>query len=112
MATSPFDSSDYVPRLTNQQTLLIVTDQQHSVFHELGATGLHGRVYTVYGHHRPGGLLGMRGFNGECPDLTTGHYLLGNGYRAFNPVLMRFNSPDSLSPFDEGGLNGYPAWHR
>ncbi|EPJ83956.1 hypothetical protein CFII68_18000, partial [Pseudomonas sp. CFII68] len=27
--------------------------------------------------------------------------------RAFNPVLMRFNSPDSSSPFGEGGLNSY-----
>jgi RHS repeat-associated protein len=47
------------------------------------------------------------GFNGERPDLVTGHYLLGNGYRAFNPVLMRFNSPDSWSPFGKGGLNSY-----
>ncbi len=47
------------------------------------------------------------GFNGERPDPITGHYLLGNGYRAFNPVLMRFNSPDSWSPFGEGGLNAY-----
>jgi hypothetical protein len=38
---------------------------------------------------------------------VTGHYLLGNGYRAFNPVLMRFNSPDNLSPFGKGGLNSY-----
>uniref|UniRef100_UPI00214AE743 RHS repeat-associated core domain-containing protein n=1 Tax=Pseudomonas sp. UMAB-08 TaxID=1365375 RepID=UPI00214AE743 len=45
--------------------------------------------------------------NGEPPDPVTGHYLLGNGYRAFNPALMRFNSPDSVSPFGEGGLNGY-----
>ncbi|WP_010202033.1 RHS repeat-associated core domain-containing protein, partial [Pseudomonas amygdali] len=28
-------------------------------------------------------------------------------YRAFNPVLMRFNSPDTLSPFGRGGLNAY-----
>ncbi|PPA01067.1 RHS repeat-associated core domain-containing protein, partial [Pseudomonas sp. MWU12-2312b] len=27
--------------------------------------------------------------------------------RAFNPVLMRFNSPDSLSPFGKGGLISY-----
>ncbi|MCK1793988.1 RHS repeat-associated core domain-containing protein [Pseudomonas violetae] len=33
--------------------------------------------------------------------------MLGNGYRAYNPVLMRFNSPDSLSPLGEGGLNSY-----
>ncbi|WP_163020894.1 RHS repeat-associated core domain-containing protein, partial [Pseudomonas viridiflava] len=37
----------------------------------------------------------------------TGHYLLGNGYRAFNPSLMRLNSPDNLSPFGDGGLNAY-----
>ncbi|RMV11327.1 hypothetical protein ALP17_02676, partial [Pseudomonas savastanoi] len=32
---------------------------------------------------------------------------MGNGYRAYNPVLMRFNSPDSLSPFGKGGMNAY-----
>lgn len=47
------------------------------------------------------------GFNGELCELLTGHYLLGNGYRAFNPVLMRFNSPDHLSPFEGGGINAY-----
>ncbi|WP_305887845.1 RHS repeat-associated core domain-containing protein, partial [Pseudomonas sp. SDI] len=36
----------------------------------------------------------------------TGHYLLGS-YRGFNPLLMRFNSPDSFSPFGSGGLNAY-----
>lgn len=36
-----------------------------------------------------------------------GHYVLGNGYRAYNPILMRFNSPDSWSPFGRGGLNAY-----
>ncbi|POD73867.1 RHS repeat-associated core domain-containing protein [Pseudomonas syringae group genomosp. 3] len=49
----------------------------------------------------------LPGFNGELLDDITGHYLLGNGYRAYNPVLMRFNSPDSLSPFGKGGLNAY-----
>lgn len=53
------------------------------------------------------GLLGLLGFNGERRDAVTGHYLLGNGYRGFNPVLMRFNSPDSFSPFGKGGLNAY-----
>lgn len=47
------------------------------------------------------------GFNGDLCEPITGHYLLGNGYRAYNPVLMRFNSPDSLSPFGEGGINTY-----
>ncbi|MFH7618070.1 RHS repeat-associated core domain-containing protein, partial [Pseudomonas syringae group genomosp. 7] len=47
----------------------------------------------------------LPGFNGEVLDSITGHYLLGNGYRDYNPVLMRFNSPDSQSPFGKGGLN-------
>jgi RHS repeat-associated protein len=42
------------------------------------------------------------GFNGEAHDPLTGHYLLGNGHRAYNPVLMRFNSPDTLSLFVPG----------
>jgi RHS repeat-associated protein len=52
-------------------------------------------------------LLSLLAFNGERPDPLTGHYHLGNGYRQFNPVLMRFNSPDSLSPFSDGGKNAY-----
>lgn len=32
---------------------------------------------------------------------------LGNGHRVYNPVLMRFHSPDSLSPFGRGGRNAY-----
>ena len=89
-------------------TTLLATDQQRSVLNVLDATGPNPLAYTPYGH-RPteNGLLSLLGFNGERPDPVTGHYLLGNGYRAFNPVLMRFNSPDSLSPFGEGGLNAY-----
>lgn len=49
----------------------------------------------------------LPGFNGERADPLTGMYHLGNGYRAYNPVLMRFNCPDSLSPFDAGGINPY-----
>ena len=58
-------------------------------------------AYAPYGYHLPD--QGVLGFNGEQLDPVTEHYHLGNGYRAFNPSLMRFNSPDSLSPFDQGG---------
>lgn len=65
-------------------------------------------AYTADGYRCPlGDLPHQLGFNGELPDPLTGHYLLGNGYRAFNPVLMRFNSPDNLSPFGKGGVNAY-----
>jgi RHS repeat-associated protein len=89
-------------------TALLTTDQQRSVLNVLDANRLHPLAYTPYGHRPTGnGLLSLLGFNGERPDPVTGHYLLGNGYRGFNPVLMRFNSPDSLSPFGGGGLNAY-----
>ena len=90
------------------ETTLLATDQQRSVLQLLNAIQPHPIAYTPYGH-RPAenGLLSLLGFYGERPDPVTGHYLLGNGYRAFNPVLMRFNSPDSLSPFGNGGLNAY-----
>jgi len=90
-------------------TTLLATDLQRSVLQTLKSDRQpHPIAYSPYGH-RPGesGLSSLLGFNGERSDPVTGHYLLGNGYRAFNSVLMRFNSPDSLSPFGKGGLNSY-----
>lgn len=87
---------------------LLATDQQTSVLNSVSpALGLP-QSYSPYGY-RPttNGLHNLMGFNGELPESVTGHYLLGQGYRAFNPVLMRFNSPDELSPFDKGGVNSY-----
>jgi RHS repeat-associated protein len=46
-------------------------------------------------------------FNGERLDPVSETYHLGNGYRAYSPVLMRFTSPDSWSPFGAGGINSY-----
>ncbi|MCJ2372603.1 RHS repeat-associated core domain-containing protein [Pseudomonas sp. RGM 3321] len=86
-------------------TLLIGSDQEHSVLHTVSAGLPDAIAYTPYGHRQA--LNQLPGFNGERPDPLTGHYLLGNGYRAYNPVLMRFNSPDSLSPFGKGGINAY-----
>lgn len=90
------------------ETTLLAIDLQRSVLCTLDATRPHPFAYTPYGHRAPAtGLLSLLGFNGERPDPVTGHYLLGNGYRAFNPVLMRFNSPDRRSPFNKGGVNAY-----
>ncbi|MGY2186637.1 RHS repeat-associated core domain-containing protein [Pseudomonas sp. SDO5591_S426] len=92
----------------SRRTILLATDHQHSVLSALVVTRPHHIAYTPYGH-RPAenGLLSLLGFNGELPDPMTGHYHLGNGYRQFNPLLMRFNSPDSWSPFGRGGINSY-----
>lgn len=47
------------------------------------------------------------GMAGAQIDPVTGWYFLGNGERIFNPILMRFHSPDSWSPFGKGGINPY-----
>ena len=89
-------------------TTLLGTDQRRTVLHKRAAQDQADWVYTPYGHNRDTrGVTGGLGFNGERRESVTGHYLLGAGYRAYNPVLMRFHSPDSLSPFDAGGWNPY-----
>ncbi|WP_247255641.1 RHS repeat-associated core domain-containing protein [Pseudomonas moorei] len=89
-------------------TTLLATDLQRSPLHTLKKNAQPQPIaYSPYGHRSVvSALLSLLGFNGERLDPVTGHYILGN-YRAFNPVLMRFNSPDSLSPFGKGGVNSY-----
>jgi RHS repeat-associated protein len=93
---------------TWQCTTLLATDNSHSIIGEI-VDGKHNSIaYTAYGEQSAlqedrAGL----GFNGQLREAKIGWYLLGNGYRAYNPRLMRFHSPDSWSPFDGGGLNSY-----
>ncbi|GGF96703.1 MULTISPECIES: RHS repeat-associated core domain-containing protein [Cysteiniphilum] len=47
------------------------------------------------------------GYNGQRTEAVTGYQHLGNGYRAYNPMLKRFMAYDNMSPFDKGGINGY-----
>lgn len=90
------------------ETTLLATDQQRSLLRTVADTDSRQMAYTAYGYRTgESGLSCLLGFNGERPDSITGHYLLGQGNRAFNPVLMRFNSPDELSPFGDGGINAY-----
>lgn len=87
---------------------LLATDQQRSVIQAIDRRSSGSIAYTPYGYHcKKSTSMCRLGFNGELPEASTGDYLLGNGYRAFNPVLMRFNSPDKLSPFGKGGVNTY-----
>ncbi|MFK0036875.1 RHS repeat-associated core domain-containing protein [Pseudomonas monteilii] len=82
----------------------LATDQNGSVLHANNKRD-EANHYSVYGHtSRPASLLG---FNGELYDLLTKSYPLGSGYRTYNTPLMRFNSPDNMSPFGKGGLNAY-----
>ncbi|WP_422631717.1 RHS repeat-associated core domain-containing protein [Pseudomonas farsensis] len=64
-------------------------------------------VYSVYGYESSVVACRMLGFSGYWRELSSGCYPLGNGYRMYNTRLMRFHSPDELSPFLEGGINAY-----
>ncbi|WP_434672598.1 RHS repeat domain-containing protein [Pseudomonas sp. R1-15] len=89
------------------QTLLLMTDAKQSVIAESQGDQVRSAIYGTYGERGPDSTLqSLLAFNGEALE-STGWYLLGNGYRAYNPALMRFHSPDALSPFGAGGLNCY-----
>ncbi|MBK2124434.1 RHS repeat domain-containing protein [Fangia hongkongensis] len=47
------------------------------------------------------------GFHGEFTDESSSLQPLGRGTRIYNPKLGAFQRPDTLSPFLEGGINGY-----
>ncbi|WP_261434288.1 RHS repeat-associated core domain-containing protein [Serratia quinivorans] len=64
--------------------------------------------YSAYGDIlRTASDAQFPGFNGERRDPLTRTTHLGNGYRAYNPILMRFHAPDNMSPFGAGGINSY-----
>ncbi|WP_434681193.1 RHS repeat-associated core domain-containing protein [Pseudomonas sp. R1-18] len=89
------------------QALLLLTDAGGSVIGECHSDGvLHDRHYSPYGEQADDLLRTLAAYNGEHRE-SLGWYLLGRGYRAYNPSLMRFHSPDSLSPFGAGGINPY-----
>jgi RHS repeat-associated protein len=94
---------------SSSTTQLTGTNQQGSVLSASeGQKRSQDYVYTPYGHRTPQSeTQSVLGFNGERLDPVSGTYHLGNGYRAYNPVLMRFNCPDSWSPFGAGGINPY-----
>ncbi|MBI6923290.1 RHS repeat-associated core domain-containing protein [Pseudomonas putida] len=91
------------------QGYLLAVDDNGSVLKGLTASSEDSvHRFTAYGHgagRHPAHTLA--GFKGERLDAQTQGYFFGNGYRLHMPTLMRFSAPDSLSPFNEGGLNAY-----
>jgi len=83
-------------------TVLLPVNSTNSIMHTTRVT-----AYTPYGYFDTTRHLSILGFNGQARDVMTGCDFLGKGKRAFNSRLMRFNSPDSQSPFGLGGINGY-----
>ena len=90
------------------RTLLLAADNKHSIIAELAGGQPNPIAYSTYGQPSAAQAIATHlAFNGECRERPFGWYFLGNGYRVYNPILMCFHSPDSWSPFGEGGLNAY-----
>lgn len=88
------------------RTALLATDGVQTVVVVKSQAQGEAVAYNAYGYHTPHDIPPHRpAFNGHL--LVNSQYLLGNGYRSYNPALMRFHSPDSFSPFGAGGLNCY-----
>lgn len=88
-------------------TKLLVTDRLGSILRQHSEQGALNFIYTPFGYDqlkKP--LTSVLGFNAQPRDCSR-WYLLGNGYRAYNPALMVFMGADQHSPFGKGGLNGY-----
>lgn len=87
-----------------QQTMMLASDGMGSVIGESG-TRSKSVAYSPYGFQR--GMESLIGFTGQMQSLLPIGYFLGNGYRFFDVVTNRFNSPDEFSPFGRGGVNAY-----
>lgn len=92
---------------TDASCNLLATDDKGSVFTVKCVSMDEVHTYSAYGNNSnmpsPESLLG---FNSERPEQS-GVYILGNGYRPYSTLLMRFLTTDSLSPFGKGGINAY-----
>ncbi|MER7702562.1 RHS repeat-associated core domain-containing protein [Kitasatospora sp. NPDC097605] len=96
-----------VAQVRDGRARLLMTDGARTV--QLAATAGEQEqyAYTAYGQGPGGTAASIPGFTGQPADPGTGVYHLGNGTRVYNPVTLRFNSPDTLSPFGAGGINPY-----
>ncbi|HDS1797420.1 TPA: RHS repeat-associated core domain-containing protein [Pseudomonas putida] len=86
------------------ETTLLAENSQSSIVNSSSRNSRKYLSYTAFGHGHTDLILG---YTGQRYDRLTNCYHLGNGYRAFSPQIMRFLSPDSLSPFRNRTLNAY-----
>lgn len=87
-------------------TRLLASDSMSSPLRAYGTACTVASNRTAFGYDPFYASLPV-GFLGDHPHRPNGAYALGNGYRWYLPMLMRFSSPDSMSPFSAGGINAY-----
>ncbi|WP_238067167.1 MULTISPECIES: RHS repeat-associated core domain-containing protein [Pseudomonas] len=87
---------------------LYLTDESASVLKRSGCTE-RPVAYTPYGNISNAPETGtFPGYNGELLLIELGLYLLGIGHnRPLSVRHLRFICPDTLSPFNLGGINAY-----
>ncbi|SUD80775.1 YD repeat protein [Pseudomonas putida] len=92
----------------SKKAVMLATDNNNSVLILQNKSQHSFDSYSPYGHSPTlGETSALTKFNGERKDPVSSLYLLGNGKRPFSNALMRFLSPDRLSPFGKGGINAY-----
>ncbi|MCX5507234.1 RHS repeat-associated core domain-containing protein [Pseudomonas sp. BJa3] len=86
---------------------LLASDHLQSVLFAQSGMDKTDIQYSPYGQ-REVPATPRTGFTGQHCEVDVGWYFLGNGYRVYNPVIMRFHSPDlGYSPFGRAGVNSY-----
>ncbi|QQU05213.1 RHS repeat domain-containing protein [Myroides odoratus] len=91
----------------DQDVTLTASGQNESLLWSVKNSDSQGELHQYGAYGQGEAEEDLPAFNGERKDPISGHYHLGNGYRSYSPVLMRFTCPDSMSPFGAGGINAY-----
>lgn len=91
----------------DSESAFCFTDSQGSVLRFLWQSVGSSIAYSAYGLEACQNFEFLSRFTGQRKDQIIEGYHLGDGYRVYRPALMRFMSPDSLSPFGKGGINSY-----
>jgi RHS repeat-associated protein len=84
---------------------LLLADRAQSILSALDLPAAGAPGFMPFGYRAPG--RSRMAWNGQIAETSANCYLLGNGHRAYYPVLGRFSRPDAWSPFGKGGLNAY-----
>lgn len=92
-----------------ERTMFELRDAEGTVLVSYDATAktLKYHAYTAYGAHTSTEDQSLLGFKGEYRDADNDRYMLGQGYRCYDPARMCFHAPDDMSPFDKGGAHAY-----
>jgi len=91
------------PLITKLSTTLFGPDQIGSPHLKLMYKNLKRLSYTTFGNIEEPGIA----FASQLKEPFINCYFLGNGYRIYSTDILRFATPDTLSPFGNGGINAY-----